>query len=114
MIRFGAFLLFGMAACSLIDPAYRPTAGADAASGLALHLPLAEEGMVGAQYVVGSMLRDGKGAPSDRIAARAWYERAARGGDHDAQIALAEMLESGTGGAVDREAAAGWRRKAAE
>ncbi len=59
--------------------------------------PLAESGMVEAQYNLGLLHQQGKGVARDAAVAHAWYLRAAEAGYARAQYRVAEMYEAGEG-----------------
>jgi TPR repeat protein len=59
--------------------------------------PLADSGMVEAQYNLGLIYFHGKGAPQDFAEAHGWYLKAAEGGYARAQYRVAEMFENGEG-----------------
>lgn len=66
-----------------------------------LLFPVAHEGEVSAQSVIGSLYMDGKGTAQDVDEARKWFRRAAMQGDASAQYNLAVMLYNGEGGQRD-------------
>jgi len=74
----------------------------------------AEAGDSGAQYHVGDMLLKGRGVLVDRPAARAWFEKAARGGMVKAKFKLAYMHLKGLGGEHDPTRALPLMREAAD
>jgi TPR repeat protein len=84
------------------------------ATALAQWRPLAEGGVVEAQYNLGLMHYDGRGVPRDAAAAHAWFLRAAEGGYARAQYRVAEMFESGDGVRKDLVQAHLWFRLAGE
>ena len=75
-----------------------PAAHADA---LATVKPLAEQGDTRAQFVLGSMYRDGRGVAQNYQEMFRWWRRAAKGDDFDAQFALGDMYSGGYG--VDQD-----------
>ncbi len=75
----------------------------------------ARQGDPKAQYLYGTMLKDGVGLPSpDLAAAASWYTRAAESGYADAQLNLGYMMYHGIGRAKDANGGVYWYRKAAE
>jgi len=60
----------------------------------AIFKPLAENGDVTAQYMLGSMYHRGEGTPKDTDRAKFWMEKAADAGDTNAQYDYAIMLLS--------------------
>lgn len=77
-------------------------------------LPLAERGHILAQYDVGLMFDDGRGAPQSDAEALRWYRKAADQGHAGAQNNLALMYAAGQGVIRDDAEAVSWWRKAAE
>ena len=60
--------------------------------------PLAENGCVDAQYLVGTMYEtDEGGVPQDYSVAAKWYLLAAKGGDGDSQAKIGELYRKGLG-----------------
>jgi localization factor PodJL len=85
------------------------------ATALARLTGLAEAGDAQAQRHLASLYEGGSGGlVRDPGAARAWTERAARGGDRVAMHNLALFLANGEGGPRDAVQAAAWFRRAAE
>lgn len=81
---------------------------------LHLWVPLAQRGHAGAQYILGRMYMEGKGAPRDDQKAHMWFLKAAEQDNPEAQFYLGLMYTKGRG--VDRNdiKAAHWLRFAAE
>ena len=77
-------------------------------------LPLAEDGDLRAQLTVAEACFHGKGTPTNRVAAVAWYRRAADAGDASAQASLGICLLYGWGCEKDVDEAADWYAKGAE
>ena len=75
--------------------------------------PLAESGMVEAQFNLGLIYYHGKGVPADPTRAHGWYLQAAEGGYARAQIRVAELYEAGDGTRKDLIQAHYWFRRAA-
>jgi TPR repeat protein len=73
----------------------------DWAAALAEWRPLADAGLVEAQYNLGLLHHEGKGVPQDAARAHAWFLAAAKGGFARAQYRVAEMYEAGDG--VERD-----------
>lgn len=76
--------------------------------------PLAERGIVKAQYFLGVMYDNGEGVLQDYNKAFQWYRRAAEQGDIAAQHFLGMMYEQGEGVPKDDNEAVQWYRRAAE
>ena len=73
-----------------------------------LWLPLAEQGIVGAQHNLGAMYYNGQGVPQDYKEAVKWYRLAADQGDAYAQYNLGVMYANGTGVPRDNVSAHMW------
>lgn len=86
---------------------------ADITSALSAWRPLAEQGDLQAQVIVGEILERGLGVAPDYAAAAQWYRRAAEAGDRRAQVNLGYLLERGLGLSADPGAALEWYRRAA-
>jgi hypothetical protein len=86
----------------------------DYATALREFRPLAEQGDVVVQNLLGFMYDNGKGVPKDYAAAMKWYRKAAEQGDVIAQSRLGVMYSIGHGARQDYTKAAKWYRKAAE
>lgn len=82
----------------LIVSAFAPAAHARE---LAAVKPLAEQGDTRAQFVLGTIYRDGRGVAQNYDEMFRWWRRAAEGGDFDAQFALADIYSGGYG--IDRD-----------
>ncbi len=67
-----------------------------------------------AQFKLGLLYYEGRGAARDHAAAAGWYEKAAKGGSAEAQYNLALMAERGIGMARDAVRAAHFFKKAAD
>jgi len=80
----------------------------DYATALAEWTPLAEQGVVEAQYDVGLIHYLGKGVARDLALAHRWFLRAADSGYARAQYRVAEMFESGDGVRQDLVQARVW------
>lgn len=76
--------------------------------------PLAEQGDVGAQYMLAFMFEDGNGVPKDFAEAFKWYRLAAEQGDVGAQQMLGFKFEYGEGVPQNFAEAVKWYRLAAE
>ena len=77
-------------------------------------LPLAEDGHILAQTLVGSMYAYGEGISQDDAKAVHWLSRAAKHGSAQAQYNLAIMYEKGLGIAANPEQAKKWFKAAAD
>ena len=69
----------------------------DFATALGEFKPLAEQGDVRAQSLLGFMYQKEKGVPQDHKTAIKWYKLAAEQGDVSAQVNLGGMYAKGTG-----------------
>ena len=76
---------------SWFDNAYLRRGIPDDIAAVAWWHKTAEAGLVGAQYVLGTMYRDGKGEKRDASKAALWLRRAAVSGDAEAQFALGSL-----------------------
>ena len=74
----------------------------------------AEQGHVGAQYILGSLYDQGQGVKQDYEQALKWYRKVEAQGEATAQWALGWMYEKGKGVKQDSKQAAEWFHKAAE
>lgn len=70
--------------------------------------PLAEEGLVNAQFNLGQMYRYGDGVTQDHAEALKWYRKAAEQGDKESQFNLGSMYLAGEGVAKDEKEAHRW------
>jgi TPR repeat protein len=86
----------------------------DYAKAVELLGPLAANGDVTAQYLLGNMYADGKGVARDDKAALLWFQRAAEKGDAAAQYNVGVSYASGTGTVKNDAEAAKWFRRAAD
>ncbi len=77
-------------------------------------MPMAEEGVVGAQYGIAVMYENGHGVPKDEAKALEWYLRAAEQGDANAQFMAAVIYGRGTAVKYDLFERLKWYHKAAE
>lgn len=69
---------------------------------------LAEQGDAEAQFVLGTMYRDGQGVAQDYDEALRWWRKAAELGVVDAQFALGNLYAGGSGVAKDNVLAYMW------
>ncbi len=76
-------------------------------------LPLAEQGLAGAQFFLGNMYADGEGVPEDDAEAVKWYRKAAEQGHARAQFNLGVMYADGEGVPEDYVRAFAWFNLAA-
>ncbi|WP_349368407.1 tetratricopeptide repeat protein [Salinarimonas sp.] len=86
---------------------------ADLARAADLMRQAAEADLPAAQHGYGVLLAEGRGVEEDRIAATAWFSRAARNGDVSGMVEFAIALFNGEGIAPNPEEAARWFREAA-
>lgn len=80
----------------------------DYQSAARLWRPLAEKGLVNAQFNLGQMYRYGDGVAQDHGEAFKWYRKAAEQGDKEAQFNLGSMYLNGEGVAKDEQEAHRW------
>ena len=85
----------------------------DYAMALRLLLPLAEQGHVDAQNLLGIMYREGHGVPQDHVEAVKWYRLAAEQGEAIAQYNLGVIYHEGQGVPQDYVQAHMWYSLAA-
>ena len=76
--------------------------------------PLAEQGNVPLQFILGLMYRKGQGVPQDPKSAVRWYKLAAEQGFANAQFDLGVMYSKGQGVPQNYKTAVKWYRLAAE
>lgn len=69
---------------------------------------LADQGNTTAQFVLGSMYRDGRGVAQDNNEMLRWWRMAAGAGNFDAQFALGDIYSGGYGVATDHVLAYMW------
>jgi TPR repeat protein len=74
----------------------------------------ADQGSAGAQFMLGTMYRDGRGVLRDEAKGIQWISKAAEQGLAKAQYTLGNMHAKGQGIPQDDAKAAQWYRKAAE
>jgi TPR repeat protein len=82
-------------------------------AGLQFFRPAAERGDAGAQYNLGRLYSQGRGAAPDYAQAIVWFRKAAEQGHAEAQVRLADMLAKGQGAPRNAALAINWYRKAA-
>ena len=80
----------------------------DYAMALRLLRPLAEQGHVDAQNLLGIMYREGHGVPQDQVEAANWFRLAAEQGYAEAQFALGVIYHSDLGVPLDDVQAFMW------
>ena len=76
--------------------------------------PLAQQGNVDAQCMLGVLYISGWGIPQNSVEAARWFRRAGKQGDVTAQSFLGDMYDNGEGVPQDNVEATRWYRKAAE
>jgi len=101
-------------ASASFDNAFAAYLGGNYAAALPMARRAAESDNPAAQWLLGTMLLLGKGAPEDAAGARLWLGRAAEANYPPAQAVLGRMLEQGLGGEADAVAAGKLYRAAAE
>ena len=82
----------GPAVAGPLEDGLAATQKGDYATAVRLLHPLAEQGNVHAQSILGVMYETGQGVPQDHAAAVFWYRKAAEQGDASAQRHLQELL----------------------
>jgi TPR repeat protein len=90
-LSFGA----GQAVAQDFDKGTAAFESGDFESAFSEWLPLAENGMVEAQYNLGLMFANGSGRPRDYAAAAEWWHLAAKAGDTEAQWNLGVLYKTG-------------------
>ena len=73
--------------------------------------PLAEQGDVSSQFLIGAMYAEGEGVARDYGEAVSWFLKAAEQGSAQGQFGLGAMYDRGTGVQVDIAEALQWYRK---
>jgi TPR repeat protein len=104
----------GPAVAGPFEDAVAASARGDYATMLRLMRPLADQGDVLAQSILGLMYFKGDGVPQDYVQAVAWYRKAADQGAAVAQNNLGDMYAYGKGVPQDYVQAVFWLRKVAE
>lgn len=92
----------------------RSSARRQTANVVELWLPLAVKGHARAQYILGRMYAEGKGAPRDQKQAFDWLAKSAEQGNADAQLYLGVMYAKGRHIPRNDLKASHWLRFAAE
>jgi uncharacterized protein len=105
--------LFGAAMAEPLDDGEAAYQRGDYTAAIPILRPLAEQGVLIAQIILGFIYAYGLGVP-DYAQAVVWYRKAAEQGDADAQVNLGAMYYHGQRVPQDYEQAATWYRKAAE
>ncbi|WP_410678361.1 tetratricopeptide repeat protein [Avibacterium paragallinarum] len=102
-------------------PAFDITERGDFRKAVKLFPTLAEQGNVGAQFLLAVMFDEGLGVKQDSQQAKKWYKKTselllslAEKGDMTAQFLLATIFDEGKGGMQDFQQAVKWYQKAAE
>jgi hypothetical protein len=95
------------------DLAAGPVTHDEFEAGLRFYRPAAERGDAGAQFNLGRLYSQGRGAAPDFAQALAWFRKAAEQGHAEAQVRLADMLAKGLGGPKNAALAIKWYRAAA-
>jgi hypothetical protein len=96
------------------DDAYAAYQKGDYAAALRMARPLATEGDIRAQSILGLLYYRGRGAPQDHNEALRWFRNAADKGDAAAQFYLGFMYSEGQGVPRDYAEAAKWFQSAAD
>ena len=86
----------------------------DYLAALLVFRPLAKQGNARAQYQLGQIYSQGRGAPKDYELAAEWYRKAAKHGHVEAQFDLGALYWRGVGVPHSNELAVKWWRKASD
>jgi PAS domain S-box-containing protein len=97
-----------------VDAAYAAYQKRDYAVALRLLRPMAEQGDVRAQSLMGLIYFNGHGVQRNDLEAMKWYRHAADQGDADAQLKIGDMHFEGRAVAQDYPEAGRWYRLAAD
>jgi TPR repeat protein len=97
-----------------LDDAVKVYSSGDYASAIKLFEPLAKNGNLPSQYMLGGMYFAGLGTPTNFAEAEKWFREAAEHGHASAQFRLGTMYTAGIGVKQDHQVAVGWYLKAAE
>jgi TPR repeat protein len=112
MKRYALLLLLTLAlpaTADTIDDAAAALDAGDHSRALMLLRPLARDGNMDAQYLLGSLFSSGStGVAQDGVEAVKWLARAAEQGHHQAANALGMMYVSGLGVKIDEAEAKKW------
>jgi TPR repeat protein len=92
-----AMLVAGAAAAQTVRDGFEAYLRRDYDTAVRIWKPLAEKGILAAQYTLGLMYDNGEGVPEDNIEAAKWYRLVAEQGDVDAQYSLGLMYAKGEG-----------------
>jgi TPR repeat protein len=110
-----ALVLLGVAVAGPREDGWTAYGRGDYATAMTYWRPLADQGNVLAQLILGQMyLKGGGGVPQDSAQALVWYRKAADQGDAAAQGMLGKMYARGQGVPQSDADAVTWYRKAAE
>jgi hypothetical protein len=102
------------AAAAGLDEGLAAIRSGDYRAALLAFRPLARQGDARAQYQLGQMYSQGRGAPKDYERAGDWYRKAAEQGHVEAQFDLGALYRRGVGVAHSNELAVKWWLKAAD
>ena len=105
---------FGGAARADFQDGLKAAQSGDFATALQEWRPLAEQGLVGAQFNLGLMYDNGRGVPENDAKAVKWYRLAAEQEGAEAQYNLGFMYANGEGVLQDDREAVKWYRLAAK
>ena len=108
------WLLATAAVAADFDKGEKAALVGDYATALAEWIPMAENGHVLAQCMLGTMYAHGLGMPKSNKIAVKWYTLAAEQGDADAQYNLGVLYSNGEGVWADNNVAIKWYTLAAE
>ena len=116
LLAIAGLLLAGAvhAAAGPIDDAFAAYQRQDFAEAVRIVEPLAAEGDIEAQLILGALYYTGSGVTQDFARALEFYTRAAEQGDAAAMRNVGVMHEAGQGTPADDARAAEWYRKAAD
>lgn len=113
IVIFFALLSDGAAASQLQD-GYSAAARGDDEAAVRIWMPLAEQGLAEAQFLIGAAYDQGRGIEQDKTKAAKWYRLAGEQGDADAQFNLGLLYDEGEGVPLDDAEAIRWYRLAAD
>ena len=113
-LTFSLLLGNGLVVAASFDKGWNAYESGDYKTAIAEWTPLAEQGDVFCQFVLGTMYDNGKGVAKNFKKAVKWYTLAAEQGDADAQFYLGNMYDFGKGVLENDKTARKWNKLAAE
>jgi TPR repeat protein len=97
-----------------LEDGYHAASRGDDDEAVRMWMPLAEQGLAEAQFLIGAAYDQGRGTEQDKTEAAKWYRRAGEQGDPDAQFNLGLLYDEGEGVPLDDGEAIRWYRLAAD